>query len=136
MRAFLATVLSVIAVGVLLIAYGLLAPRASAQAGMAGVPAMSVVYDPQTGTYQMARPVYAGDRLALPESGYGYPQAAPGRFVATPVGYNTRRSTRRRLTIRGCRLQCSRRLGRFAPRSDRWPALNVREGATGRRPRS
>ena len=30
MKAFLATVLSVIAVGVLLIAYGLLAPRASA----------------------------------------------------------------------------------------------------------
>jgi hypothetical protein len=89
MRAFLATVLSVIAVGVLLIAYGLLAPRASAQAGMAGAPAMSVVYDPQTGTYQLARPVYAGDRMALPESGYGYPQAAPGRFVATPVGYST-----------------------------------------------
>ena len=48
MKAFLATVLSVIAVGVLLIAYGLLAPRASA--------ASQVVYDPQTGMYQLVQP--------------------------------------------------------------------------------
>jgi hypothetical protein len=82
MRAFLATVLSIIAVGVLLIAYGLLAPRASAaQAGMMGAPAMSVVYDPQTGVYQMVRPA-----AALPEAGYGY-QEAPGRSLAMPVGY-------------------------------------------------
>jgi len=82
MKAFLATVLSVIAVGVLLIAYGLLAPRASATS-----PAMSVVYDPQTGTYQMIRSVPAGDRLELPDSAYGYQQVAPGRFVSMPVGY-------------------------------------------------
>ena len=54
MKAFLATVLSIIAVGVLLIAYGLLAPRASARAA-AGV------YDPQTGMYQTARPMFASD---------------------------------------------------------------------------
>jgi hypothetical protein len=82
MRAFLATVLSIIAAGVLLIAYGLLAPRASAQAGTLGVPAMSVVYDPQTGVYQMIRPV-----TGLPESGYGYQQVPPGRALAMPVGY-------------------------------------------------
>jgi hypothetical protein len=73
MRAFLATVLSVIAVGVLLIAYGLLAPRASA--------APQVVYDPQTGMYQLVHPAPAAG-IALPDSrGYGY--------QAVPVGYNT-----------------------------------------------
>ena len=82
MKAFLATVLSIIAVGVLLIAYGLLAPRASAQAGTLGVPAMSVVYDPQTGVYQMIRPA-----TGVPESGYGYQQVVPGRALAVPVGY-------------------------------------------------
>ena len=83
MNAFLATVLSIFAVGVLLIAYGLLAPSASAQAGMMGVPPMSVVYDPQTGIYQMIRPA-----AGLPESGYGYQQMAPGRGLAVPVGYS------------------------------------------------
>src|SRR4051812_38348548 len=54
MKAFLATVLSVIAAGVLLIAYGLLAPSASA--------APQVVFDPQTGMYQQARPMFANER--------------------------------------------------------------------------
>jgi hypothetical protein len=73
MKAFLATVLSVIAAGVLLIAYGLLAPRASA--------ASQVVYDPQSGMYQLVEPEPTG-RIALPDSrGYGY--------QAVPVGYNT-----------------------------------------------
>ena len=73
MRAFLATVLGVIAVGVLLIAYGLLAPRVSA--------APQVMYDPQSMTYQVVQPGPAG-RIALPESrGYGY--------QAVPVDYNT-----------------------------------------------
>lgn len=79
MKGFLATVLSVIAVGVLLIAYGLLAPRASA-AGM------SVVYDPQTGVYQLVRPAFVGERFMVPESGaYG----APGIVTpyATPIAY-------------------------------------------------
>jgi hypothetical protein len=82
MKAFLATVLSVIAVGVLLIAYGLLAPRASAMS-----PAMSMVYDPQTGMYQMVRAVPTGQTFGLPESAYGYQPAVPGRVVSMPVGY-------------------------------------------------
>jgi hypothetical protein len=59
MRAFLATVLSVIAVGVLAIAYGLLSPRvATAQGGV-------VTIDPRDGSYQLARPVvYSPDRMA------------------------------------------------------------------------
>jgi hypothetical protein len=76
MKAFLATVLSVIAVGVLLIAYGLLAPHASA--------ASQVTYDPQSGTYSLARPMFASERIALPGAGnpaYGYQEA--------PVQYNT-----------------------------------------------
>jgi hypothetical protein len=81
MKAFLATVLSVIAVGVLLIAYGLLAPRASAMS-----PEMSVVYDPQTGMYQMVRPIPTGQTFGLPESAYGY-QQVPGRVVSMPVSY-------------------------------------------------
>src|SRR4051812_23715614 len=81
MKAFLATVLSVIAVGVLLIAYGLLAPRASAAA-----QATPVMYDPQTGAiYQVLRPAYAGDRLPLPES-VNAPFATPSR-VSAPAGY-------------------------------------------------
>jgi hypothetical protein len=83
MRAFLATVLSVIAVGVLLIAYGLLAPRASAASpGGPGSLGGIVVYDPQTGMYQLVQTGAAG-RIALPES-RGY-----GAYQAVPVGYNT-----------------------------------------------
>jgi hypothetical protein len=76
MKAFLATALSVIAVGVLLIAYGLLAPRASA--------APQVVFDPQTGMYQQARPMFANERIALPDA-YGY-QGMPVQYGA-PAGY-------------------------------------------------
>jgi hypothetical protein len=57
MRAFLGTVLSIIAVGVLAIAYGLLAPRAGAFSSTA--QAGQVMYDAQTGTYQLARPMFA-----------------------------------------------------------------------------
>jgi hypothetical protein len=82
MRAFLATVLSVIAVGVLLIAYGLLVPRTAATG--------QVSYDPQTGTYSMARPMFASERVLLPDGtpayGYQYP-AASSQFVGTPAGY-------------------------------------------------
>jgi hypothetical protein len=66
MRAFLATVLSVIAVGVLLIAYGLLNPRVTTAQG--GV----VTIDPRDGSYQLARPVaYTRDRMAGPDDPYG-----------------------------------------------------------------
>ena len=80
MKPFLATVLSVIAVGVLLIAYGLLAPRASGSS--------QLTYDPQTGTYSLARPMFASERVALSDAGgsaYGY-QGAPVLY-STPVGY-------------------------------------------------
>jgi len=83
MKAYLATVLSGIAVGVLLIAYGLLAPRADA---IAPVPtpdrsgaAAPVVFDPQTGVYQLARPIYAGEQVALS------PRYAPSPVAASYV---------------------------------------------------
>ena len=62
MKAFLATVLSVIAGGVVLIAYGLLVPRASA-APNAAAP---VVYDASTGAYQLARPMYVNQQMVSP----------------------------------------------------------------------
>jgi len=82
MKAFLATVLSVIAAGVLLIAYGLLAPHASAAS-----TGMQVMYDPQTGMYQPTRPIFANERIALPDGApaYGY-QGVPVQY-GTPVGY-------------------------------------------------
>lgn len=82
MKAFFATVLSVIAAGVWVIAYGLLAPHASAAS--TGMP---IVYDSQTGMYLQARPVFATERIALPDSGpaYGY-QGAPLQY-STPVRY-------------------------------------------------
>jgi len=53
-----------------MIAYGLLAPRASA------LP-QQVIYDPQTGTYSMAQPIFASQRVALPDAGPMYYQGAP-----------------------------------------------------------
>ena len=67
MRAFLATVLSVIAVGVLLIAYGLLVPRVAT-----------------AGAYPYARPMLASDRLGYVDDGYGNPEAGS---VRQPMGY-------------------------------------------------
>src|SRR5438445_9067389 len=64
MRAFLGTVLSVIAVGVLLIAYGLLSPRGAADAYAS----------------QLARPMPASDVVSLGQPG-------PSRFDASD-GYN------------------------------------------------
>ena len=76
MRAFLATVLSVIAVGVMLIAYGLMSPRLATAGG-----------------YQLqgARPVPASDRVGIVEEGlapaaqyFNYPAAAPA-YTTAPV---------------------------------------------------
>lgn len=73
MRGFLATVLSVIAVGVMLIAYGLLSPRLA-----------------NAGGYQMqgARPVLAGERVGFVDDGtmapvqyFNYP-AAPAAYAS------------------------------------------------------
>ena len=69
MRAFLATVLSVIAVGVMLIAYGLFNPRMEAM-----------------GAYQSARPMLANQRVGLVEEGYApyatYPAYPPAYAAA------------------------------------------------------
>ena len=62
MRAFLATVLSVIAVGVLLIAYGLLTPRGAA-----------------ADAYPYARPMLASERVGDIDDGYGNPYAGSVR---------------------------------------------------------
>ena len=71
MKAFLATVLSVIAAGVLLIAYGVLAQRGP------------------TAGYPDARPIVASQRLGLVDDEYPAPQTAaygnPVRSVAYPV---------------------------------------------------
>ena len=69
MRAFLVTVLSVIAVGVMLIAYGLLAPRAAAAPG----EAMTLDRTP----YSTACPYYSADRL--PTTGDPYMRDPFGR---------------------------------------------------------
>jgi hypothetical protein len=77
MRAFLATVLSVIAVGVLLIAYGLLSPR------VAAAPEM-LQYDARGQGIALARPMYAGERMDLTDPYYS-PYAGARAPVAYPV---------------------------------------------------
>lgn len=79
MRAFLATVLSVIAVGVLLIAYGLLSPRAAA--APFGVPAADA-YSYQS---QIARPMPASDIVTLGQPSAYDPYAASRAPLAYPV---------------------------------------------------
>jgi hypothetical protein len=59
MREFLAAVLTVIAMGVLVIAYSLSGSRAAA------LPAGLVQYDPRVDTYQFARPVNAVERVGV-----------------------------------------------------------------------
>src|SRR5712692_10603287 len=71
MRTFFAAVLSVIAVGVMLIAYGLLNPRMPS-ADAYGYP------------YPGARPLPAGQRVGLIDDGYGY-------VPSSPYGYTTGR---------------------------------------------
>jgi hypothetical protein len=67
MRAFLATVLSAIAVGVLLIAYGLLVPRAAT-----------------VDAYPYARPMLASGRVGYIDDAYGNPYAGT---VRQPMAY-------------------------------------------------
>jgi hypothetical protein len=79
MTKYLAGVLSVIAAGVLLIAYGLLNPRAA--------------LDPRADLNQFARPMLAGERVMLGDSpyanaaapAYGYSSSAAPRFVTAPT---------------------------------------------------
>ena len=75
MRAFLGTVLSVIAVGVLSIAYGLLSPRAAA-APFGGPTADAYPY---ANPYQVARPIPASDIVSLGQPSYDpYAEARAG----------------------------------------------------------
>src|SRR2546425_7841403 len=71
MRTFLGTVLSVIAAGVLLIAYGLLSPRAAA------APYGLVTPDSRADAYQLARPMPVNDIISLND------QAAYERYLAS-----------------------------------------------------
>jgi len=76
MRGFFAAVLSVIAAGVLLIAYGLLGTRAAAAPGM-------IQYDPRQAS-ELARPMYAGERPM------GIDVADPySPYTRTPTAYST-----------------------------------------------
>jgi hypothetical protein len=77
MREFLASVLTVIAMGVLLIAYALSGSRAAA------APAGFVQYDPRVDGYQLARPASAGERVEL--AGDAYAPYAVRTAVAYPM---------------------------------------------------
>jgi hypothetical protein len=82
MRTFFAAVLGVIAVGVMLIAYGLLSPRVVA------APGDVVTLDSRGAAYQTARPMYASERVALPADAYGDvrdPRAYPAYASARPA---------------------------------------------------
>src|SRR5438045_942907 len=81
MTKFLAGVLSVIAVGVLLIAYGLLGPRATS-------------FDPRDDLDRFARPTYASEQMMLRDNpsmasfGSAYQSGAPMYAVQGPAyGY-------------------------------------------------
>jgi hypothetical protein len=77
MREFLAAVLTVIAMGVLLIAYSLSGGRAAA------APAGLVQFDPRVDAYQFARPVNALERVEVTGE-------APVPYAArTPIAYPT-----------------------------------------------
>src|ERR687887_988607 len=84
MRTFFAAVLGMIAVGVMLIAYGLLSPR------VAAAPGDVVTLDSRSAASQTARPMYASERVAMPADRYvdardprAYPAYAPAS--ARPV---------------------------------------------------
>jgi hypothetical protein len=84
MKAFLAAVLSVIAVGVLLIAYGLMSPRAAAAPAGMMQPAGMIQYDARGDAYQLVRPVYASQRANLPGDPYArYPVRTVTTYPST-----------------------------------------------------
>ena len=97
MRAFLGTVLSVIAVGVLLIAYGLLSPRAAA------APFGAQAADPYALAYQtqLARPMTASDIVTLNNDPYAASRAGlayPVSDVRTVRAVQTNAPVRRTVT--------------------------------------
>ncbi len=77
MRAFLGTVLSLIAAGVLLIAYALLATRAPMVSSVSSVAPITDASD------QLARPIYAGERMSLSDRPVASPYGAP-RVIDRP----------------------------------------------------
>lgn len=79
MRAFLATVLSVIAAGVLLVAYGLLAPRAAAAPD-------ALTYAARPDFDQTARPMVAAERVTLPDGTTGIVYVDPNTTAAPVYG--------------------------------------------------
>ena len=91
MKAFLASILTVIAMGVLAIAYGVLSPR------MATADA-----------YPSARPMLASERIGVTDEGsspYNYPSNGMARYgsngaVARPVAYETYSPAPRRVATR------------------------------------
>ena len=91
MKAFLASSLTVIAMGILAIAYGLLSPRMAA-----------------ADAYSTARPMLASERIGVADDGtvlYNYPNNGVARFastgaVARPVVYDTAPAPRRVTTTR------------------------------------
>jgi hypothetical protein len=90
MKAFLASILTVIAIGVLAIAYGVLSPRMAA-----------------ADAYSSARPMLASDRIGVVDGSglYNYPnngtaQYAPNGALARPVVYETYAPAPRRVVTR------------------------------------
>jgi hypothetical protein len=82
MREFLAAILTVIAMGVLLIAYSLSGSR------VAAAPAGLVQYDPRVEAYPFARPVNVSDRVELAGdrfAPYAVGAPVPYRSAARPV---------------------------------------------------
>jgi hypothetical protein len=80
MREFLAAILTVIAMGVLFIAYSLSGSR------VAAAPAGLVQYDPRTDAYPFARPVNVNERVGVTGDPFA-PEAvrAPAAYSARPV---------------------------------------------------
>ena len=91
MKAFLGSILTVIAMGVLAIAYGVLSPRMAA-----------------TDAYSTARPTLASERIGVSDEGtvlYNYPNNGMARYasngaLARPAVYDTYSPARRVTTTR------------------------------------
>ena len=114
MRNFLAAVLSVIAVGVMLIAYGLLSPRVAA-----------------ADVYPSARPMLAGQRVGdiedlTPRRPMAYRVYDSG---AAPVSYDTYQAPRRATTVGRTMRTASRRAVDRAPGRD-WTKTAMVIGGT------
>lgn len=89
MKAFLGSILTVIAMGVVAIAYGVLSPRMAT-----------------TDAYSSARPMLAGERIGVADDGtvlYNYPNSGMARYASNgalvrPATYETYSPAPRRVT--------------------------------------